>query len=69
MLHVYYCNKQRVETNIMMRQERMTTGKNDENLNFNVLNGTSFCFLNNFHLTLSLQMVQLTVPPDLHMIT
>ena len=72
MLHVYYHNKQkeRVETNLMKRQERATTGKkNEKTLYFNILNGTFFCFLNSFHLTLSLQMVQLTVPPDLHMIT
>lgn len=61
--------KERVEIN-MKRQERATTGKkNETTLYFNILNGTFFCFLNDFHLTLSLQMVQLTVPPDLHTIT
>ena len=47
MLHVYYHNKQkeRVETNLMTRQERATTGKkNEKTLYFNILNGTFFCF-------------------------
>lgn len=74
MLHVYYHNKQkeRVETNFMTRQERATTGKKkkkEKTLYFNILNGPFFCFLNNFRLTLSPQMVQLAVPPDLHMTT
>lgn len=73
MLHVYYHNKQkeRVERNFMTRQERATTGKKkkEKTLYFNILNGPFFCFLNNFCLTLSLQMVRLAVPPDLHMTT